>query len=223
MKLPSLKLALAKTQAGQARPSLAVRLSAALDRPGAMRMALAAVLLLAALLRLNGLHWDGDRKLHPDERFLTSVTADLQWPDSATELSWTDVDVRPWSAGAYAAHGPGGVNWLGRMDPRITGAWMGGGKVGFMWTANRDSTHPWPYIRVVRLLESNLRLIDEPDIWSRVSAWAYPAASGHARGGVGFTAFYGGGTRHPGHVVGVKVEAGWETTISASSRYPAFP
>lgn len=143
----------------------------------------------------------------------------LQWPDNATELSWTDVDVRPWSAGAYAAHGPGGVNWLGRMDPRITGAWMGGGKVGFMWTANRDSTHPMPYIRVVRLLESNLRLIDEPDLWSRVSAWAYPAASGHARGGVGFTAFYGGGTRHPGHVVGVKVEAGWETMITASSTH----
>lgn len=143
----------------------------------------------------------------------------FQWPDSATTLSWSDVNVRPWAAGAYAAPGPGGVNWLGRLDPRITGAWVGAGQIGFMWSANRDSTHPLPYIRVVRVRETSKALVDEPDIWSRTSAWAYPAAAPNAAGVVGFSAFYGGGTRHPGHVVGVKTASGWDTTLTRTSTH----
>lgn len=143
----------------------------------------------------------------------------LRWPDSSTSISWNDVNVRSWLGGAYAAPGPGGVNWLGRLDPRITGAWVGAGTIGFMWSANRDGSHPLPYIRVVRLKESTRALIDEPDIWSRTSAWAYPAAAGNAQGAVGFTAFYGGGTRHPGHVVGVKTASGWDTALTSTSTH----
>jgi hypothetical protein len=62
----------------------------------------------------------------------------LQWPDTGTNISWSDVNVRRWSDGAYSAPGPGGVDWLRRTDGRITGAWVGAGVIGFMWTANRD-------------------------------------------------------------------------------------
>lgn len=149
----------------------------------------------------------------------TSQLRVFQWPDSATGLTWKDVNVRPWSAGAYSAPGPGGVNWLGRLDPRVTGAWVGAGTIGFMWSANRDSSHPLPYIRVVRLKASDKSLIDEPDIWSRQSGWAYPAAAANAQGEVGFAAFYGGGTRHPCHVVGVRTATGWSTVITQSSTH----
>lgn len=47
-----------------------------------MRVGLTAILLIAALFRFNGLEWDDGRHLHPDERFLTSVTNDLDWPDT---------------------------------------------------------------------------------------------------------------------------------------------
>lgn len=143
----------------------------------------------------------------------------FQWPDSATNISWKDVNVRPWSGGAYSAPGPGGVNWLGRLDSRITGAWVGSGTIGFMWSANRDASHPLPYIRVVRIRETSKALIDEPDIWSQTSAWAYPAAAANTQGEVGFTAFYGGGTRHPGHVVGVKTATGWDTVLTQTSTH----
>ena len=49
---------------------------------GALDRALAAVgdrwtlLLVAALFRFNGLDWDSNQTLHPDERFLISVTND---------------------------------------------------------------------------------------------------------------------------------------------------
>jgi hypothetical protein len=143
----------------------------------------------------------------------------FQWPDSATSISWKDVNVRPWSGGAYSAPGPGGVNWLGRLDPRITGAWVGSGTIGFMWSANRDASHPLPYIRVARIRETSKALIDEPDIWSQIAAWAYPAAAANTQGEVGFTAFYGGGVRHPGHVVGVKTATGWDTVLTLTSTH----
>ena len=143
----------------------------------------------------------------------------FRWPDSATGLNWKDVAVRPWSEGAYAAPGPGGVNWLGRLDSRITGAWVGAGTIGFMWSANRDAKHPLPYIRAVRLKASDQSLLDEPDIWSRDAAWAYPAAAANAQGQAGFTAFYGGGKRHPAHAVGVHTATGWETRLTRTSTH----
>ena len=143
----------------------------------------------------------------------------FQWADTSTTITMSNVNVRPWTAGAYSAPGPGGVDWLGRLDPRITGAWVGGGNIGFMWSANRDATHPLPYIRVVRIKATTKALVDEPDIWSRTSAWAYPAAAANSQGAVGISAFYGGGSRHPGHVVGVKSATGWDTQLSKTSTH----
>lgn len=143
----------------------------------------------------------------------------FQWPDTATGISSSDVNVRAWTGGTYSAPGPGGVNWLGRLDPRITGAWVGAGQMGFMWSANRDTNHPLPFIRVARINESTKALVDEPDIWSRTAAWAYPAAAANSQGVAGISAFYGGGTRHPGHVVGVKTASGWDTVLTRTSTH----
>ncbi|HEU5103528.1 MAG TPA: DUF2298 domain-containing protein, partial [Roseiflexaceae bacterium] len=77
-----MKLIFSKTiRVWAARGSLG-RIGDLLDRPGAVVAGLALVLLIAALFRFNGLSWDSDQKLHPDERFLISVTDDLRWPDT---------------------------------------------------------------------------------------------------------------------------------------------
>lgn len=143
----------------------------------------------------------------------------FQWPDTSVNVTSRDVNVRAWAGGAYSAPGPGGADWLVRLDPRITGAWVSGGVVGFMWTANRDATHPLPYIRVTRITEGTSSVIDEPDIWSNTSAWCYPAASPNAAGQIGFSAFYGGGSRHPAHVVGVRAGNSWDAIITRSSSH----
>jgi hypothetical protein len=143
----------------------------------------------------------------------------FQWPDNATNVTSTDVNVRAWSGGAYSAPGPGNVNWLVRADGRITGASVGAGVIGFMWTANRDGSHPLPFVRVARLNESSKTLVDEPDIWSNISAWAYPAAAPNAGGQVGISAFYGGGPRHPAHVVGVRTATAWDTVLTKTSTH----
>ena len=106
--------------------------------------------------------------------------------------------------GNFASIAPNGVNWLGRVDSRITGASVGNGVITFTWTSGSRQNRPHAYCRVARIRENNRAVIDQPDIWSQNRAWAYPAAASNAGGVVGFTAFYGGVDRHPGHVVGAR-------------------
>ena len=127
------------------------------------------------------------------------------WADASNSLNWWDIDVAPWT-NSYQSSAPNGVNWLGRIDGRITGASIGAGRIVLMWTSGSRTNRPNPFIRVVRINESTKHVIDEPDIWSNSNAWAYPAASSNERGELGFTAFYGGAV-HPSHIVGLRDDA----------------
>jgi hypothetical protein len=138
----------------------------------------------------------------------------FSWTDGDGTINWWDVDVGAWSP-TISSTAPNGIDWLGRADPRITGGWVANGTIGFMWTAGADDDRPNAYCRVTRISEATKQVVDEPDIWSRTRAWAYPAAAPNAAGLAGFTAFYGGADRHPGHVVGARDDA----TSSWPSRY----
>ena len=142
----------------------------------------------------------------------TSQIRVFSWPESSNTVSSSNVDVSAWTGGNYSAPGPDGNNWLGRCDPRITGAWVANGIMGFMWTANQQSGRPFPYVRAVRLDERTKAVVDEPDILNENYAFAYPDACPNDRGHVGITVFRGGGDRHPGHVVGIwdDYSNGWE-------------
>ena len=52
------------------------------ERPYVINLAVAIILLIAAIFRFHGMNWDEGRHLHPDERFLSTVTNDLQWPQN---------------------------------------------------------------------------------------------------------------------------------------------
>ncbi|MGE5464452.1 MAG: DUF2298 domain-containing protein [Syntrophothermus sp.] len=67
------------------------QLSDLLEQPGVVYAALMIVLILAAFLRFNGLNWDEGHHLHPDERFLSTVTNDLQWPETFKDYFNPDV------------------------------------------------------------------------------------------------------------------------------------
>jgi hypothetical protein len=116
----------------------------------------------------------------------------FSWPESADDVTFQDVDVMAWSAGAYQAPGPDGANWLGRCDPRITGAWVANGVIGLAWSANQRATRPFPYVRVVRIAADTMTVVDDADIWSANHAYAYPDACPNDRGHVGITLFRGG-------------------------------
>jgi YYY domain-containing protein len=58
------------------------QIAEALDQPRMINIALLLIMVVAALFRFYGLNWDEGQHLHPDERFLSTVTNDLQWPEN---------------------------------------------------------------------------------------------------------------------------------------------
>jgi hypothetical protein len=80
----------------------------------------------------------------------------------------------------------------------ILAAWVGGGKIGFMWGSAQGGDFPWPNVRYARFNIAGLSLFDQGQIWNSDYAWAYPSAHPNARGDVGGTiAAGGGGTNIP--------------------------
>jgi hypothetical protein len=151
----------------------------------------------------------------------TSGLRVFEWKDASANVAYWDVAVTQWSDGPFSSRGPGGVEWLSRCDDRITGAWLAGRRLGFMWTSGPLAGRPHPFIRVARIDVASRSLVDEPDLWSPNFAWAYPAAASNSAGRVGMTAFVGGGTRHPSHTVGVRDDAAstWDTRIAKAGTH----
>ena len=139
------------------------------------------------------------------------------WPDGSNSIGVIDVTVGDWSAGPYSAPGPGGVEWLGRVDSRITGAWVSGTRAGFLWTAAMRVGRPLPYVKGAVVDTVTRTVVEEPEIWNQSSAFAYPAACPNAAGVLGVSLFFGGGTRHPAHVVGFRDGAQWRLVITRAS------
>ena len=138
------------------------------------------------------------------------------WPDTSNSIGTIDVTVGPWGAGPYSALGPGGAEWLGRLDSRITGAWVSGTRAGFLWTAAARTGRPMPYVKGAVVDTATRALVEEPEIWNQSSAFAYPAACPNASGVLGVSLFFGGGPRHPSHVVGFRDGAEWRLVITRS-------
>ena len=136
------------------------------------------------------------------------------WPDGSNSIGAFDVTVGEWSRGPYSAPGPDGVNWLGRVDSRITGAWVSGTRAGFLWTAAARTGRPLPYVKGAVVDTTTRNLVEEPEIWNQSSAFAYPAACPNASGVIGVSLCFGGGTRHPAHVVGFRDGAQWRLAIT---------
>jgi hypothetical protein len=145
------------------------------------------------------------------------------WPESQNAPTLTEVDISPTNfLGTYSAPGPDGRNWLSRCDERITGGWFARDVVGFMWTGNRmPPARKHPYVRAVRLHADDLSVIDEPDIYSSQWAYAYADACPNAQGVIGVSLFRGGGTQHPGHLVGSFDEANrrWQLHVTRNGSH----
>ncbi len=145
----------------------------------------------------------------------------FEWAENATSINVFDINVSRWSSNQfarYSAPDPDNQDWLGRCDPRITAAWVAKGVIGLAWTANSRGSRPFPHIRAVRIDENSKNVIDEPDIWHPDYAFAYPAVYPNGRGMVGLSAFRGGGSKYPGHIVGVlnDQQAHWQLKLSRS-------
>ncbi|MDX1407787.1 MAG: hypothetical protein R3330_06625 [Saprospiraceae bacterium] len=141
---------------------------------------------------------------HDSSRRLTVYA----WPEQDPDVTIHQVRVSRWdppdpNVRGYSSPSPDGTDWLQRCDSRITAGWVSGDTIGFAWTANSRGRRKQPHVRAVRIDTSNMRRIDEPDIWNDQFAFAYPNGYPNRDGTVGLSLFLGGGTRFPSLAVGI--------------------
>lgn len=135
----------------------------------------------------------------------TSSLRLFSWDEHAAAPTFNDVAVARWAAGSFQSRTPGGVNWLGRADPRITGATKAGHDLWFAWGANRGGTknRPQPYIQIARINTKTLGVVDNINLWDEQAALCYAGITSNSRREVGISYMIGGGGRFPSHAVGI--------------------
>lgn len=132
----------------------------------------------------------------------------FSWPEQpGSSITSDDISITRWSlpgATGYSSICPDGTDWLKRCDSRITGAWVSQNEVGFLWTANKNMNleRSQPHIRAVTLDRQTMQLVDEPDIWHKDYAYAYPNSSTNSANDLGIAMFRGGGAYYPSIIVG---------------------
>ncbi len=152
----------------------------------------------------------------------TNTLRVFTWPENNTTITTNDVGVQLWANATRVAPGPSGNDWLGRVDARITGAWMSGNEIGFAWTASQDANFPFPHVRVAVLDRNTMAIVRQPHIWNSNYAFAYPAAAPNANGVVGLSVAYGGGSQfEPSHAVGFfdTSTTSWDLVVTANGTH----
>jgi len=131
------------------------------------------------------------------------------WPENSRTLQTTEVNVEQFSYGPYTSTGPDGADWIARADDRITAGWQSEDSIGFAWTAAISDGYPHAHIRAAVVSKRDLRLLEQPHIWSPDHAYGYPSVVVNSKGQIGITLLYGGGKFHPSHAIGAYVASKW--------------
>ncbi len=135
----------------------------------------------------------------------------FEWAENSNQINWYDRNISQFNgATPYTpAPGPDGRDWMGFMDWRHTGAWVGKGIIGCAWTSNAFDAFPFPHVRIVKIDERTKNVVAQPVVWSSSGAWAFPGCAANARGDMGMSLFFGGPQwGEPAHVVRVDDEFG---------------
>jgi hypothetical protein len=153
----------------------------------------------------------------------------FRWPDgpgavmTSFEVSTPGTWIGSLVPGTYSSPGPGGAEWLRKLDSRPTAGWVTGNRVGFMWHALPNPARPQPWVKAI-VVDANTRtVVAEPDLWNPGFAWAYPSTCPSVNGTVGLSVFMGGGgSLHPRHVVGFLSGSQWVLAATRDSTNGPF-
>lgn len=122
----------------------------------------------------------------------------LKWEEKGTGLSAYTRTIPAWGTGQ--ANCGVGLNWLGRVGPRVTAgaryrmngtsvAKPGLNVLGWWWTVGQGGSFSEPYIEGVAFYEDTVALVagsqGRPYIYSSSTCFAYPSAAPNNRGDLG--------------------------------------
>ena len=152
----------------------------------------------------------------------TSNLRVFSWDERENQPTFVDIDVSRWATGNYVSATPGGMNWLNRADPRLTGATKAGSDLWFAWGSNRGGTNnrPQPFVQIARIKASTLSLEENINLWDANSALCYAALSTNLNREVGASYTIGGGNRFPSHVVSMLTGTRTATVVVEGTRAP---
>jgi hypothetical protein len=149
----------------------------------------------------------------------------FSWPENSGSYSWRNVNIDSWLSSDYSSLAPDGTNWLSFGFPEEQGLPAGGiigaarrpfaglvapnapppaGEIWFAWTAGRGGGFPHPYVRLVRLNDSDFSVLQQNQIWNADYAYAYPCLATNSVGEVGISLAWGGNKKfYANHGVGI--------------------
>jgi hypothetical protein len=154
----------------------------------------------------------------------TSTLAVFSWREGQAAPVRKAVPVARWIGGnGYISRTPDGRRWLDRADPRITGATLAKTELWFAWSVDRRSNQrAQPFVQVARIESSNLKLLENINIFDPVSAIAYGALSTNSNDEVGVSYMIGGAVA-PTHVVGILTGTRKDVIAGKGDRGPLDP
>jgi hypothetical protein len=147
------------------------------------------------------------------------------WPENSGNYSWWDRTVASYSfftrnSGQNCASSDGVVtNWCAYADSRVLGAFRAGGVLGFSFGAKQDSSHPFPYSRVVWFRESDKSYLGAGDQWATWGAILFLSMAPNSAGQVGQQFTWGGGTGTTHYYPGAAVVSTTNNSINTSPTY----
>jgi hypothetical protein len=151
----------------------------------------------------------------------------FNWPDAVAQPFGVDIGISAWYTGISTAIGADGRDWIGADDHRILGCYLANGALSFMWGSNSGGSFPRPFVRIAGFSPAqNFAIVGEASVWSSSNAWAYPSVAANARGDVGGTMCFGGGSFTGPGTVGwvVDAQSGWgpltNVALGAGARGP---
>jgi len=124
-----------------------------------------------------------------------------RWTEGSISVSWDDASHAAYSTDSMVAVGPDGRDWAARSDTRILAAAVADGTLWFMWNAAQGGGFPYPYVKVLRLRESDRSVVGDQEIYNLSYAWLYPSIHPDEAGHLGGTIAVGGGSEYPGSAV----------------------
>ncbi|MBI1876904.1 MAG: hypothetical protein HYR94_01475, partial [Chloroflexi bacterium] len=153
----------------------------------------------------------------------TSQIRIFSWSERDAQPSFVDMDVPRWARGAYRSMTPDNFNWLGRADPRMTGATKAGRELWFAWGSNQGGTNnrPHPFVQIARVDANSFNLLGSINLWDPNAAVCYAALSTNSKREVGVSYMIGGGGRFPSHMVGMLTGTRRDVVVVEGTRGPS--
>lgn len=163
----------------------------------------------------------------------------FSWAEGSNIYYWRNIPIYSWANNSpLSSETPDMVNWVDfLLDPTtqnpsggfpgfsVIGATRSNDQLWFAWSAGTNQNFPAPHVEMVTLDRSdNFNLIQQVQIWSNTTAYAYPAlATNGCTGEIGLSLEDGGGGKYfENHVVGFWGDFIVYTTTASNLGYSRY-